>query len=211
MKYAANYDWVMVGVRDVDLELNPLGKQWGVDETLTYSGKACEEGIVKATQCMSFPPTWNKLYHVDIIRENKLQFVTTTNINDDRIFNLKYAAHAKSIALSPYVAYNWVINPKSITHSRIKPQVFLNTGLEMDKILRRRVLGGYMQRYTAVFACRHIVRAAIEGLLHPQGNRWQECGRAVKTFFASAMFKQYGIKTIWWSVTYVAGGIKRRK
>lgn len=210
MKYAADYDWVMIGVRDVDLELNPLGNKWGVDEVLTYSGKASEGGIVKATQCMSFPPTWNKLYHVDIIRDNNLLFVTTTNVNEDRIFNLKYAMHAKSIALLPNLDYNWVMNPKSITHSKIKSTTFLNTGLELDAVLSCNLLGERMQQYTAVFACRHFVRALIEGILHPYCNRCKEICAAFKGYFGSTMFKKYGLKTFGWTATYIIEGINKK-
>lgn len=213
MRYATEYDWVMVGVKEVDLELKPLGKMGLLDRDYLSSSGKNEQTLIKATNTwMMFGPIWNKVYRTDIVKKNNLMFVTTTNVNDDRIFNMNYACHVRSVALSEYMGYNYVVNPNSITHRRIKPSIFLNTGLEMDRILLQTgLLGAKMQRYTANFACRFITRAMIEGLLHPEDNRWREFGATIRTFLKSKTFGKYGTKTFWWSIAYVVDGIKRKK
>lgn len=210
MKYAGEVDWVVVGVRTVDSQLNSLKRCWNISKEYICRDVRNDDVWKTVTSQMYFPSTWNKLYRVEIIKKNKIVFPTNTYINEDRIFNLTYAMFVKSLVLSPYIAYNWTMNPSSITHGRISPQAFLNAGIEMDRIIHCDALSAYMQHYTAVFACRHIIRAAMESLRHLKDKGWQVFYLSLKAFCLSSFFKKYGIISLSWIVRYLTDGIKRK-
>ena len=212
IKYANQCDWVMIGVRQVDLELNPIKNSSKIDKDIISTPESYEDTLITATRIwMMFGSASNKMYRTDIIREHGLTFIQSTNINEDRIFNLYYAGYAESVTLSSYIGYNYVVNPKSITHKKIASATFLNTGIELDNILKRKLLGEKMQRYTAIFSIRFLTRAIITGLISPTQGRWKEVSSAVQFYFHSNAFKSFGIRTWRWSLVYIINGIKRIK
>lgn len=211
IKYANHYDWIMIGVRQVDLGLNPIKKISKISQDIKSQLNNYEDVLIAATKIwMMFGSVSNKMYHTDIIRKHHLNFIQSTNINEDRIFNLYYAGYAKSVILSSYIGYNYVVNPKSITHKRIASSTFLNTGLELDNILKKEHLGKKMQKYTAIYSIRFITRAIIAGFLSPTKGRRKEVKSAILYYFHSNAFKRFGIQTFGWSFTYIINGIKRK-
>lgn len=211
VKYANQYDWIMIGIRQVDLKLNPTKEISKISQDIKSQSNNYEDVLIAATKIwMMFGSASNKLYHTDIIRKHNLGFTLSTCINEDRIFNLYYAGYAKSVVLSSYIGYNYVVNPKSITHKKIASSTFLSTGLELDNILRKKHLGNKMQKYTAIFSIRFLTRAIITGLLFPTKGRWKEVISAIQYYFHSSAFKRFGIQTFGWSLTYIIHGIKRK-
>lgn len=138
MNYINSCDWVMIGVKQVDLDLKPLNMISKISTKIISKVDNYENSLIAATRIwMMFGPVWNKVYRTDIIKENKIEFISSKNILEDRIFNIEYAGYAKSVVIVPYIGYNYVINPTSITHKKIKSSTFLNTGNELDKVLRK--------------------------------------------------------------------------
>ena len=200
----------MVGVRQVDLNLMPLKKLIQIKQDIVSDKDNYTAVLVTATKpWMLFCPIWNKVYHTRIVKENNIHFMESTNINDDRIFNLEYAGYAKSVALISYIGYNWVVNPNSITNSPVKPSTFLHTGLELDHVLKKEMLGKEMQKYTAYFVTKFLIRAIIEEFRYPTPNKWNEVKHGFKVYFRSCAFKKYGIKTFYWGISYIIDALKR--
>lgn len=212
IKYIEKSDWVIIGLQQVDLDLNPLNKVSKVNQPIISEENNYEDVLIKSTsEWMMFCAVWNKIYRTDIIRKNNILFSLSTNLHEDRIFNLYYAGHANRVVLLPYIGYNYVVNPQSITHTKIKSSIFLITGLEMDNILKANLLGKKMQKYTAIFAIRFLTRAFLSGIISPTTeNRWKETRKAIQSYFKSTSYKKYGLQTLGWSLLYIFDGIKRR-
>lgn len=211
IKYIDQCDWVFVGVKKVDLNLKPLKEVSEISQLIVSEEDNYEDVLIKATSIwMMFGPIWNKIYHTDIIRKNNIFFTSSTNVNDDRIFNLHYATHTKRVVLSPYIGYNYVTNPNSITKTRIKSATFLNSALEIDHALQTNLFGKNMQKYTATFAIRFFTRAFITGFVSPTNNRWKETKIAIQSYIQSTSYKKYGVRTLGWSLSYIFNGIKRK-
>lgn len=193
------------------MDLNPLNKVGKVNQAIISEENNYEDILIKSTsEWMMFCAVWNKIYRTDIIRENNIMFSLSTNLHEDRIFNLYYAGHANRVVILPYIGYNYVVNPKSITHKKIASSTFLSTGLELDNILRKKHLGNKMQKYTAIFSIRFLTRAIITGLFSPTKGRWKEVISAIQYYFHSNAFKRFRIQTFGWSLTYIIHGIKRK-
>lgn len=218
MKYIELCDWVMLGVRSVDCNLTPTGLQSVFDDSNRFNWEIqdYDKTLFNATHSwMVFGPIWNKAYKTDIIRCNKLQFVSTTNINEDRIFNIEYAGYAKSAIIEPYVAYNYVENPNSITRKYIKTETFLHTAIEMDNVLKKNLLSNYMKRYTANFACRFFIRSVINNLTTSSkfistSDRFKLFKSIFHCYFNSTTFKKYGINNIKWGFFYIIEALSKR-
>lgn len=211
INYINKYDWVMVGVQQVDSNLKNQKLISKIDKEITSDIDNYENTLITATKIwMMFGPVWNKIYRTDIIKDNHIWFVPSKDILEDRIFNIEYAGYAKSVALLPYIGYKYVINPNSITHKKIKSIVFFNSGIELDNILRKKRLGSKMQEYTALFVCRYLTRAFIEGLIS-KTNRWSEINAVVKFYLHSHTLKQFRLKTLYWSLSYIIEGIIKKR
>lgn len=66
---------------------------------------------------IGFNCVWNKLYSARLIRGNHLAFDETRLRAEDTFFNLAACAHARSIAFTDQVLYNYYENPDSIMHA----------------------------------------------------------------------------------------------
>lgn len=211
MNYINKYDWVMVGVQQVDLNLRPQKSISKIDKEIISNINNYENSLIAATKIwMMFGPVWNKIYRTDIIKDNQIWFIPTKDILEDRIFNIEYAGYAHSVAILPYIGYNYVINPISLTHKKIKSIVFSNTGMELDNILRKELLGYKMQKYTALFVCRYLTRAIIEGIISPKTNKWSETSAVIKFYLHSYTLKKFKLKTLYWNFSYIIEGIKKK-
>lgn len=58
-----------------------------------------------------------KLYKTGIIQKNKLRFDENAQLSEDMIFNIDYIMHLNSVAVIPYIGYNYVCNGNSLTHN----------------------------------------------------------------------------------------------
>lgn len=118
INYINKYDWVMVGVQQVDSNLKNQKLISKIDKEITSDIDNYENTLITATKIwMMFGPVWNKIYRTDIIKDNHIWFVPSKDILEDRIFNIEYAGYAKSVALLPYIGYKYVINP-ILLHTR---------------------------------------------------------------------------------------------
>lgn len=56
------------------------------------------------------------VYSMEIIRNHDLRFVSEREwISEDMVFNIRYYLHAKGVALSDYLGYNYRVNVNSLT------------------------------------------------------------------------------------------------
>lgn len=58
----------------------------------------------------------NKLYKLDIIRENNISFSTDVKLGEDALFLSQYFSHCKSIRCIPELLYHYIPNAKSAVH-----------------------------------------------------------------------------------------------
>lgn len=193
------------------MNLRPQKSISKIDKEIISNINNYENSLIAATKIwMMFGPVWNKIYRTDIIKDNQIWFIPTKDILEDRIFNIEYAGYAHSVAILPYIGYNYVINPISLTHKKIKSIVFSNTGMELDNILRKELLGYKMQKYTALFVCRYLTRAIIEGIISPKTNKWSETSAVIKFYLHSYTLKKFKLKTLYWNFSYIIEGIKKK-
>ena len=83
------YDWVMVGVQQVDLNLKPQKSISKIDKEINSNMDNYENSLIAATKIwMMFGPVWNKIYRTDIIKNNQIWFIPSKDILEDRIFNI---------------------------------------------------------------------------------------------------------------------------
>lgn len=57
----------------------------------------------------------NKLYKLDIIKNNNLHFPLNLNLGEDLLFNLSYLQYCNTIRYIPNIIYNYHINANSLT------------------------------------------------------------------------------------------------
>lgn len=62
---------------------------------------------------------WNKLYRMDLVRENGLRFSAELAWSEDFLFNLEYIRYARTFAASDRPVYFYVKNEGSITHTKM--------------------------------------------------------------------------------------------
>ncbi len=60
---------------------------------------------------------WNKLFNMEIIRQNKLQFDTTIKIWEDVLFVFEYLTFCKKVVYDPTPMYSYMYIQNSISHS----------------------------------------------------------------------------------------------
>lgn len=58
---------------------------------------------------------YNKLFRMDIIKENSIQFDTSVKMGEDLLFNLAYLEKIESIAVFREIIYNYLLNDASVT------------------------------------------------------------------------------------------------
>lgn len=61
-----------------------------------------------------------KLYRMDLIRENDIEFPVGVDYGEDLIFNFRYLLYCKSIATTSQTPYHYIIRDGSLSNSEIK-------------------------------------------------------------------------------------------
>lgn len=85
IKYIEKSDWVIIGLKKVDLDLNSLNKVSKVNQPIISEENNYEDVLIKSTsEWMMFCAVWNKIYRTDIIRKNNILFSLSTNLHEDR-------------------------------------------------------------------------------------------------------------------------------
>jgi glycosyltransferase involved in cell wall biosynthesis len=91
--------------------------------------------IVSGVEC--FPgyfvgSPWGKVYKREIIEKNDLQFVYGLKKCQDRVFVFDYATHVNSVALYPFIGYNYENNPSSVTRKYNKEISYILHNVEQE-------------------------------------------------------------------------------
>lgn len=157
------------------------------------------------TKAPAFGWVSNKMFKSSIIQQHNLQFVITSSINEDRVFNLEYSQYICSFLMLPTATYNYAENPKSLTHSYVHPNMFINTAKEYDKILRNGQLGSNMSIYTGKFCIRFYVHAIGLCIISPL-NKLSFLQRSslfistLKSLLSSHVIHQYKLRVVKWGM-----------
>ena len=152
----------------------------------------------------------NKLYRTSIVKEKDIKFITTSNLNEDRVFNFNYLQFARSMRVVPAIGYNYFLNMSSITHEkRISPYKFVNTAKATDIIIGNGLLGKNIGEEAANFYFKFYTRAFGICLTYPlkvlpAGERLRLIGDMIGSFCRSNVLKKYKIKIFKWMFANVA-------
>ena len=83
---------------------------------VVLSGPDAQRGLLLPPGLSGF--AWNKLYRLDIIRENGLRFLDDVGVTEDLDFAYRYLAHAKTVCYAPALrTYHYYQRPGAATHS----------------------------------------------------------------------------------------------
>ncbi len=84
------------------------------DKTSVYDNK---EAVTQFLSQKKFEfSVWNKLYRLDIIKNNDLSFIEVCGYNEDSLFNYKYLKNCVLTVYSDYVSYFYVQRKSSLVH-----------------------------------------------------------------------------------------------
>ncbi len=129
-------DWVESDYVSVMLNLQEkyqpdlvcIGHYVDSDGKKTAANADCNENIImnakEAEKALFFPPSiggfaWNKLYHLDVIREYKLRFLDDVGTTEDLDFAFRYLEHCDRVCFAPqYHLYHYCQRNGAATHSR---------------------------------------------------------------------------------------------
>lgn len=100
-------DLVICGVTE---QYFPVINSWN-DQRLFLSQPTFYNGL----QYINF--SVNKLYKLDIIKENNIRFDSGVKLGEDALFLAKYFKHCKAIRCIPDLLYHYVPNSKSAVHT----------------------------------------------------------------------------------------------
>lgn len=84
---------------------------------------------VKALESLFIPPcmngfAWNKLYRLDIIKQNKLFFLDNVGTTEDLDFAYRYIKYSRSVVFAPNIAsYHYYQRDGAATHSRFSEKM----------------------------------------------------------------------------------------
>lgn len=211
MDKADGHDWVMQGIACVE----------GHGKTVKALKTSCllethdrEESDRMLAKVPAFGWVSNKLFKTIVIKERKLKFITTSSINEDRVFNLEYSQYVRSFAMLPTATYRYMDNPGALTHSYVHPQMFVATAREYDRILRHGNLGSCMSAYTGEFCMRFYVHAIglcmvspLKELSLPQ--RFRLLPGILKKMLLSDTVRIYKIQAFKWALDALRGYAKK--
>lgn len=80
---------------------------------------------------------WAHIYRTDLLRSNKIEFLTT-GLGEDVYFNVLVYAYTDKVKVIPESTYMWVDNPKSVSNSKQNVVRFDRSPLYlMDKLIER--------------------------------------------------------------------------
>ena len=194
-------DWASCGLKDVDEDANILTSDAAKEIVRAMTRQEIDDLMD------SFPRFgWvnNKLYKTSVVSGNNIQFILTSNMHEDRTFNLEFLQYANSLVLLPTATYNYVLNPNSITHQKhIPARKFLNTAMEWDKFVGSEKLGRKGSLYTADFYIKFIMRALLCAVGYPSkellpDGRMKILRDVVKAAWNSNVRRKYPLKTLKW-------------
>lgn len=114
-----NADLVCTGYY-VDTENDCIpAKQVGQPAIMT--GREARKALILPPQLGGF--AWNKLYRLDIIRENGLRFLDDVGTTEDLDFAYRYLAHCQTVCHAPSErTYHYYQRPGAATHSTFSPR-----------------------------------------------------------------------------------------
>ena len=203
MKYAKEFDWVMVCRKDVDADQNIM-KIINIKERIKASGKNQVDEICRNLALFVF--VTNKLYQASIVKKHDIYFTKNTHIHEDRLFNLNYLRYVNSLIMLPNATYNYLVNPLSLTHNRYADlKMFIYSAEAIDKILESNELGKNMAEYAARYMFNfyfHIIGGCVFYPLKKLNiqDRFEMFGIAFKSLFSSILLKKFLRKTPEWFV-----------
>lgn len=100
--------------------------------------------------CWQMVP-WGKLFRMDIIRDNQLQFDESLHYSEDSLFNIQYLYYCKSVSTLSYIGYTYsiypTIQPKYDNSVSEIARCFAIVQPEMDKLCTRFKLRSYPLTY----------------------------------------------------------------
>lgn len=118
--------------------------------------KYIDSGII------SFP--WCKLFSLEIIRKNNLQFNSEMTLGEDTIFTFRFLSVAKNISLIDYSGYYWRYNSSSLSRvvNSERWSLFLdNFSYEYERLVERYGNSVILNKYWAG-RCLHVLTRKIK-------------------------------------------------
>ena len=205
------YDWVMQGIKNVD-DSGRIVNEMSLKNTMCAETK--EEVDKKLVRIPSFGWVSNKIFKASIVKQNDLRFITTSNINEDRVFNLEYSIYVNSFLMLPTATYNYLENPNSLTHSYIHPNMFFSTAIEFDKLVESETLGNEICAYTGKFCIRFYIHTIGVCFVSPLSKlslqeRGIVFGRAMKSMLLSYTVRRYKLKAVGWMLAELGAYAKK--
>jgi glycosyltransferase involved in cell wall biosynthesis len=130
-------DLVMCGYAAIYLNKNinrqPFSRKIPLDYLLDEFSDLYEKLLIQYV--------WNKMYKMDIIKNNNIRFDTKTSRGEDMLFNLEYLQKCKYINFIEDILYNYIrYNQQSLT-LKYNPQLFEDQQRVFNKI--RLILSKY--------------------------------------------------------------------
>ncbi len=83
-----------------------------------FTGKEFFNNAVKEMNSFLLNIPWNKLYRLDIIKENGIEFNKDFKLGEDFIFNLEYFKYCKKVGIFEDVTYNYRLLETGLTLSK---------------------------------------------------------------------------------------------
>lgn len=203
IKDTISFDWIMVGMKFVDIHENIKEIREVKENVLAKSNDRIDSICNKLPQ---FCWVTNKLYKSSLIKKHNLSFIERSHIHEDRIFNLNYLQYVNSLIMFSGATYNYYVeNSTSLTHSYVYPNMFLISAEEFDKILRNKRLGYNMSIYTARFCIRFYIHAIGLCIVSPFTKlsllkRSSLFMVTFKSLFSSYAIHQYKLRVVKWGM-----------
>lgn len=93
---------------------NIVEESFTADSTLTLTQKELVDYILKKGLVYSFP--WNKMYKMQILKENYIDFDHNLDYGEDLVFNMQYALLIQKSTLITGSTYNYVYRKDSVSN-----------------------------------------------------------------------------------------------
>lgn len=93
---------------------NIVEESFTADSTLTLTQKELVDYILKRGLVYSFP--WNKMYKMQILKENYIDFDHNLDYGEDLVFNMQYALLIQKSTLITGSTYNYVYRKDSVSN-----------------------------------------------------------------------------------------------
>ena len=111
-------DLVICDYNQVDVNSDTKDMEHYVPKCGLYQKKSYINQLAKCPGAHYFGVLWNKIYRMDIIQKENIQFDTRLELGEDFDFNMKYLAAIHQIRVIPDKLYTYYWNrPSSLTHA----------------------------------------------------------------------------------------------